>query len=284
MITLGIPGILAMIMFGMGLTLSLDDFIRVFKYPQAALIGTLGQLVALPLIALGLALLWDLEAELAVGLMILSFCPGGVTSNILSHLARADTALSVSLTAISSCITPWTTPIMVNLVLAFFMNQNESIQLPVATTLLRILLITVVPIGIGMVVHSRAPAWSERVEPILRGLGILFLMFMMVGITIKEYDVLPGLIAEAGVLCTTLCLICYTFGYLTSRLIDIEERQRASISIEVGMQNSSLAMVITTSFLENTRMAVIPMVYSIMMFTVGWLVVFWFYKKLGPKS
>ena len=138
-ITVVTPIVLGMIMFGMGLGLTVQDFTRVFQYPKAAILGLLGQLLVLPFLGLFVASVLDLDPELAVGIMILTFCPGGVMSNVMSHLAKADTALSVSLTTVSSFVTPWTTPILVNLSLAYFMGNSEQVQLPLGGTLIKMI-------------------------------------------------------------------------------------------------------------------------------------------------
>ena len=277
-ITVITPIVLGVIMFGMGLGLTVPDFTRVFKYPKAAVIGLLGQLVVLPVLGLFVATILDLEPELAVGIMILTFCPGGVMSNVMSHLAKADTALSVSLTTVSSFVTPWTTPILVNLSLAYFMGNSEQVQLPLGGTLVKMIMITVVPISLGMLVRSRWPDWALRMDRWVGLLGVFFLVLVMAGITWKERENLPGLMMTAGASTLLLCMVSYGYGILSARLGRLSTRQMSSVCIEVGMQNSTLAMVITLSFLENSRMAIPPMVYSIMMFAVGWVLVAWFHR------
>ena len=278
------PMVLALIMMGMGMSLTLDDFRRVFEFPKAVAVGVFGQLVALPVIGLALALAFELGPEMAIGLMIVSFCPGGATSNILSLLARGDLALSVSLTAISCFITPFTIPLLVNETLAFFPQQSESVQLPLASTLLQIVMITVVPICVGMLINHHAPGFSRKMDRFVRVGGMVFLIVLTAGIAWTERLTLPGLIVQAGMVTGSLALSCYAFGYVSGYFARLELSQRASICIEVGLQNSTLAMVITTVMLKNTAMAVAPMVYSIMMFAVGWCAVLWFnYRIRGQK-
>jgi len=278
-ITVITPMVLGLIMFGMGMSLTVQDFSRVFSYPKAACVGVVGQLLVLPLIGFLVATALDLEPELAVGLMILTFCPGGVMSNVMSHLAEADTALSVTLTTISSFITPWTTPFLVNMSLAHFMGQSDHVQLPLWGTLFKMIMITVVPISIGMVVRGRRPDFACRMEKWVSMLGVFFLVVVMAGITWKERANLEEWLLIAGGSTFILCVVSYGYGILSAQLANLPTRQMSSICIEVGMQNSALAMVITLSFLQNTRMAIAPMVYSIMMFAVGWVLVILFYRR-----
>ncbi len=277
-ITVVTPIVLGVIMFGMGLGLTVPDFTRIFQYPKAALIGLLGQLVVLPCLGLFVATVLDLEPELAVGLMILTFCPGGVMSNVMSHLAKADTALSVTLTTVSSFVTPWATPILVNLSLVYFMGNAEQVQLPLGMTSVKMIMITVVPISLGMLVRRHRTDWALRMDRWVGLLGVFFLVVVMAGITWKERDNLADLMLTAGGSTLLLCMVSYGYGLLSAKLGKLSTRQMSSVCIEVGMQNSTLAMVITLSFLENSRMAIPPMVYSIMMFAVGWVLVAWFYR------
>lgn len=283
LITVLTPTVLALIMLGMGMSLTWEDFSRIVRYPKAAIAGAVGQLLLLPIIGFALASAFKPAPELAVGLMILCFCPGGATSNILSYLARADTALSVSLTAISSMITPLTAPFLINLALAYFMNQDSTVALPIGATLLQIMMLTVVPIFLGMVINHHRPDWCRRAEGAVKVLGMVFLTMLMAGVTWKERHTLPTLVADAGGLTAALCISAYLLAFILSTLARVPYRQKASICIEVGMQNASLAMVITTSFLQNTQMAVAPMVYALMMFGFGWPLVFWFNRTI-PTS
>jgi len=278
------PAVLAMIMFGMGMSLTLGDFSRVARYPKAALVGMFGQLIALPILGLVLVITLKPAPEMAVGLMVLSFCPGGATSNILSYLARADTALSVSLTAISSFITPLTAPFLVNAALSHFMGQENAVLLPIGTTLLQIVMITVLPISLGMVVNHTRPTWCRRAEGPMKLLGMGFLVVVMAGITWKERNNLPTLLADAGLLTAALCVSAYLVAFISSTLSRLPYRQKASVCIEVGMQNANLAMVITTSILQNTQMAVAPAVYALMMFGFGWPIVFWFNRNITAEE
>ena len=161
-IILGIS--LAIIMLGMGLSLVADDFKRIFLQPKAIIIGLVNQLILLPIIAFILVLLIPLQPEIAVGVMILAACPGGPTSNLISHLAKADTALSVTLTAFSSFITILTIPFIINFSLEQFLNESNMIQLNILDTFQKILIIIIIPVTIGMIIRKHKESFALKME------------------------------------------------------------------------------------------------------------------------
>ena len=152
-----LPLALFIIMLGMGLGLRLDDFKRVFIEPKGVIIGLIAQLIMLPVVGYLLALVFPLSAELAVGVMILAVCPGGSTSNIITYLIRGNVALSVTLTAMSSLITIFTIPPLINFSMTQFIGEGVTLQLPVVKTIVQIAVITLIPISIGMLIHSYLP-------------------------------------------------------------------------------------------------------------------------------
>ena len=157
-----LPIALAVIMLGMGLSLTTDDFRRVVIYPKATVLGMLNQLVLLPIVAFVYAKIFPLSPELAVGLMILAICPGGVTSNLISHVSKGDTALSITLTAISGVITVVTIPFILNFSLEHFMAEGERISLPIGKTIIQIFVITVIPVLMGMLTRSLAESFADK--------------------------------------------------------------------------------------------------------------------------
>ncbi|HCK14889.1 TPA: bile acid:sodium symporter, partial [Candidatus Poribacteria bacterium] len=157
-----LPIALAVIMLGMGLSLTTDDFKRVMIYPKAAVLGMLNQLILLPIVAFVYAKIFPLSPELAVGLMILAICPGGVTSNLISHISKGDTALSITLTAISGVITVITIPFILSFSLEHFMAEGEKISLPIGRTILQIFVITIIPILMGMSIRFLAESFADK--------------------------------------------------------------------------------------------------------------------------
>ncbi|RPG58325.1 MAG: bile acid:sodium symporter family protein, partial [Flavobacteriaceae bacterium TMED81] len=164
-----LPISLAIIMFGMGLSLVTDDFVRLFAYPKAVLLGLCNQLLFLPLIGFAIVVLFDLNPTMAIGVMILSVCPGGPTSNLITQVSRGNIGLSVTLTALASLITVFTIPILLSKAIAYFTGDTDVvIQLPILETMLQILVITVIPISIGMMIRKRREAFALRMEKPMR--------------------------------------------------------------------------------------------------------------------
>lgn len=272
-----LPLALGIIMLGMGMTLTIDDFKRVFVYPKAVLLGLGNQLLLLPLLGFFLASSFDLRPELAVGIILLALCPGGATSNIISHLAKADLALSVSLTAISSTITNFTIPILLNLALFHFMGGAEAIQLPLAKTMMQIFVVTILPVSLGMYIKQRFPAFTERS---LKAVNIMsaafFVLILLLAILKERANIIPYFV-QAGVPALVLNLSAILLGYITGLAFSLNFKQRVSIGIETGIQNGTLAVGIALSpaILNNTQIAIPAAIYSLIMFLTASLVVMW---------
>ena len=162
--TVFLPLALFIIMLGMGLGLTLNDFKRVLSEPRAVILGLIAQLIVLPCGGFLLAMIFPLSPELAVGVMILAACPGGPTSNMVTYLVKGNVALSITLTAISSLITVFTIPLVVNLAMQNFMEEAVALQLPFLKTVIQIAVITFVPVTIGMLLHNYVPQVAAKVE------------------------------------------------------------------------------------------------------------------------
>lgn len=276
-----LPVALGIIMLGMGMTLVLADFKRVFIYPKAVLLGLGNQLLLLPVIGFLLASVFDLSPELSVGIMLLALCPGGATSNIISHLAKADLALSISLTALSSTITNFTIPIFLNLALFHFMGGENAIQLPIGKTIFQIFLVTILPVSIGMMVKARFPRFTERtLKAVNITSAVFFVLILLMAILKERQNIVPYFI-EAGLPALSLNLIALLLGYVTGILFSLNFHQRVSISIETGIQNGTLAIGIALSpaLLNSTEIAIPAAIYSLMMFVTASFVVLWSRKR-----
>lgn len=274
-----LPLALGSVMLGMGLGLVPDDFRRIGRDPKAAVVGTLAQLVLLPLI--GALLVWALPmpAPIAVGLMVLAICPGGPSSNLITYLAKGDVALSVSLTAISSLITVVTIPVLANQALRMLMDAEAQISLPIGSTMLQILLITLVPTALGMALRQRFPALALRLEAQVSRLAAALLGLIILLLLIKEGGRLPGFIFKVGLAVVLLNGLATLAGYLTGRLFGLPLAQQICLAIEVGIQNCTLAIAITAGLLGNPEMAVPAAVYGLWMYVSGLVVV-----RLGRAS
>lgn len=277
--TIILAGGLIIIMLGMGLSLRSEDFKRIFLYPKAIFVGLVNQLIFLPLIGLGIVLLVPLQPEIAVGILILSACPGGPTSNLITHLAKGDLALSVTLTAFSSLITILTIPFIVNFALENFYLEGTLIELNVLQTIAQIAVIVLIPIGIGMFIRNRKEAFANRMaKPVRIASGVL-LALIIVGIVLKERAHFMSYFEQAGLAALTLNVATMIVGYLTARLFRVNKEQSISISIESGIQNGTLAITIAVVILGNSAFAIAPAVYSLLMFFSGGLLIYWGNKQ-----
>ncbi len=265
---------LMIIMLGMGLSLVVEDFKRIFIQPKAIFIGLLNQIILLPIIAFALASVFPLQPEIAVGLMILAACPGGPTSNLISHLAKADTALSVTLTAFSSFITIITIPFIVNFALQQFLDQDTMIQLDVVQTFLQILLIVIIPISIGMIVRNYREKFALKMaKPVRIASGIL-LIVIIIGLIIKERETLAASFEQAGLVVVILNLIVMFVAFYSAKLFKINAKRSMSIAIESGIQNGTLGITVAVVLLNNSSFAVVSALYGVLMFLSGALAIY----------
>lgn len=270
-----LPISLFIIMFGMGLSLRLQDFARVVKFPKAVAIGILGQMVLLPAVGFLIAA-WFLDVPaLAVGLVLLAACPGGTTSNLIAYHARGDLALSVTLTAITSVLTIISIPIVVGLALATFKDTVVPVELPVARMMLTLFLITLLPIALGMLLRARTTTLAEKLEPKISAFGAIFLGLLIVIILYQQGDSLPAQILSAGPTALLLNVVMMVIGSLIAIWSNLNDRQRASITVEVGIQNSTLAILIASTVLNNGTIAVPAAMYSLAMYLTGGSFILW---------
>lgn len=268
-----IPICIFLIMMGMGLSLVPNDFKRVAKSPKAVSIGLVNQLILLPIIGFTLATVMPLEPEYAVGVMLLVVCPGGTTSNMFTHLAKGDVALSVTMTAVASLITVFTIPVILNFSLNHFMGQGNEFQLPILATMISLMKLTIVPVTIGMLIKAFLPKLAASSQVYVAKFGVLFLTLLIIFLTYIQQDiVIPALIA-AGPVSLILNLSTMALGYYSSKWLKLTTAQRTSITIEVGLQNSTLSMFMALTLLANYKMSFTPAIYTlIMLFTAGILV------------
>lgn len=265
---------LMIIMLGMGLSLVVDDFKRIFIQPKAIFLGLINQIVFLPIFAYFLATIFPLQPEIAVGLMILAACPGGPTSNLISHLAKADTALSVTLTAFSSFITILTIPFIVNFALQEFLDQGTMIQLDLIQTFLQILFIIIIPISLGMIIRKYRENFALKMaKPVKYASGIL-LILIIVALVIKERATLATSFEQAGLVVVLLNLIVMFFAFYSARLFKISPKRSMSIAIESGIQNGTLGITVAVVLLNNSTFGLVSAVYGVLMFFSGAIAIY----------
>lgn len=264
-----LPLALAIIMFGLGLALRTSDFRRILHHPKAMMVGSFTQLILLPLLGFGIAaLMLRSTPELAIGLIILAMCPGGSTSNLLTHLANGDTALCISLTAISSIVKIFTIPFMVNLAILHYMGVSAQLQLDVLSSILKIVTITIVPATLGMVVKARAPRFAEGAAKPVKIMSAVFLILVILAAIYNERSNIVQLMKAAGPAALVLNLSGMILGYFIPQLFRLPFNQQITISIETSIQNGTLAIAIASSplMLNNPAMSIPAAVYSLIMF------------------
>jgi len=267
-----LPLALFAVLFGMGLSLVPEDFRRVVRHPKAKLVGLACQLIMLPAVAFALALLFRLPGELAVGLMVLAACPGGATSNVITHLSKGDTALSVTLTAISSMVCVFTIPWIVGWSMEWFMGGSAAVQLPFWKTLGQLTAVTILPIVGGMALRGARPALAQRLERPAAVFALVFLTLIIAAAVAREKD-LAHQFAVAGPAAITLNILTMVLGFGAGWLFSLPKSQRITISIEAGIQNGTLALAIALGLLDSARIAMPAVVYSLFMFFTGALMI-----------
>ena len=265
-----LPLSLAVIMLGMGMTLVLSDFTRILKNPKAILLGLTNQLIFLPIIGFSLAIIFNLHPVMAVGLMILATCPGGPTSNLIVQVCRGNIALSVTLTAIASIVCVFTIPFILSYVLEFFgTDTNVSIQLPIGETILQIMGVTIIPISIGMLIRRLKTSFALRMEKPMRIASTILFILVFIAVVAANAEVMGTAMKEVGLVTLLLNILTMGLGYLTARLFKLNLMSAISITVESGIQNGTLAIVIATSILNNYEMGIPTAAYAIWMFLTG---------------
>ncbi|MFM1799968.1 MAG: hypothetical protein RLZZ117_2246 [Cyanobacteriota bacterium] len=267
--TVLLPLALAFIMLGMGLGLLPDDFRRIGRNPKAVSLGLLSQMVFLPLIGVLVVGVVPMPPVIATGLMVVALCPGGPSSNLITYLAKGDVALSVSLTALNSVLAVLTIPLLVNLALRWLLGSEAEIQLPIGTTMLQILLITLVPTAGGMAMRQRWPASAQRLERQVSRLAAALLALIILAVLAREGAKLPDFLWKAGVGVVLLNGLGTLAGWQVGRGAGLPRAQQITLAIEVGIQNCTLAIAITAGMLGQPEMAVPAALYGLWMNVVG---------------
>ncbi len=259
-----LPLALVFIMFGMGLTLTIADFKRVIKIPKATAIGLVAQLILLPLFGLLIVSVFSLSPVLTVGLILLTLCPGGTTSNMISYLAKADVALSVTLTAISSMVTIITVPIFLKLSMQHFMGENEGIQ--IIKVVLPMIGIAILPVVLGMVIKAYAEPTAQKIEKLLAPFSIIFFVFIIAVAVYKDRANFFLHLQQVALPVIIINVVMMTLGFLLARSFKVNIHQSFTISLETGLQNGTLAITIANTVLNKPEMAVPGAVYGFLMF------------------
>lgn len=238
-----LPLSLAFIMFSLGLGLVPADFRRVASQPVGFAMGALGQLIMLPLVAVGIIALFGLSGAVAVGVMILALSPGGVTSNLMTKLARGDVALSVSLTAIISLIVVITVPLALGPIMGLYMGDAAP-EFSILSTAITMFAIVAVPVGLGVLVRALAPSFSVGFEPVASLISTVLFVVIVVGALAAFWDVFAANLVTLGPALITLNILMLAIGYGLSRAAGVGSAGASAISIETGIQNATLGIAV----------------------------------------
>lgn len=260
-----VPVFLFTVMAGMGLSLTLDGLVDVFRKPKALLAGLTAQMLFLPALAVGFGLLFDSPPVIAAGAIILAACPGGITSNAYVFASRADIALSIGLTTIASFITVFSVPFLTLFALNLHLDRSEIPDLPATDMMWTLARLTIIPVAIGMTVRRFRPTTAVRlIEPLRIATLIALIIIVVIG-TVTAWDTIVENFWTAGVLMASINITAMGFGYGLGKAMKLEFPQRASITFEVGVQNLSMALFVTFTFLQSPGLAVSTLVYALIM-------------------
>lgn len=236
----------------MGLSLTGKDFKRVAKFPKAVFVGFLCQIVLLPAVAFVLNLYFDVRSEIALGILILSACPGGPTSNLVTHLAKGDTALSVTLTAVNSLVTILTIPFIVNLGIDLYLSDTTQINAPVGAIAGALVVVIAVPLSIGMLIKKYASDFADRMDKPVRILSAAVLILVILGLSLKYKTVLGDYFRDSWAIALTLNVVTMALAFGVSKLFRLNFKQALSISLESGNQNGTLAITVSALIVTTT--------------------------------
>lgn len=266
---------LALIMLGLGMSLTIQDFIRVAKIPKDFLVGFICQLVLLPIIALSIALLLNLPAELAVGLMLIACAPGGVTSNVLTKFANGDVALSITLTAVVSLVSIISVPFIMFTSIDFF-EIGIVKEISMTGIALKMFLVVTVPVLIGMLIKHFAENFIDKQASLIQKISVILFMLVFAAIYIEEWDNIISYIVNAGLVALLLNISMMIIGFYIAKYFASGVAQQRCISIECGLQNGTLALFVGTQiFGENITTFIVPTAaYALIMMVTSTIFIF----------
>lgn len=279
LVNIGLPIVIFMIMAGVGLSLTPTDFKRVAQQPKGFFVGSFAQLALLPLVAIVIIALFDLTGELAIGLFILSLCPGGVTSNVYTYLSKGDVGLSISLTAIIGLLTPFTIPVLAAWAVGYYAEGQQQFDLPVLQTWVKLIVLTVIPVLLGMFIRSRREAFAIKSEPYMNAFSLFALAVVTLSIVFSVGFRMIDFAILAGPAALALNLSTMALGYLLGKWLLHNQAQARTICLEVGLQNGTLAILITTTLLQSIEMAIAPTIYSLLMIMTATIFTYRIYKR-----
>jgi len=279
--------VLASIMFGLGLSLTTKNFKNIILYPRAFFIGLSSQMIALPIIAFVMLSFSDIPAAFKVGIMILASCPGGTTSGFVTYLFKGNVALSISLTTINSLLTIFTIPLIVNVALGYYMNQEANFNLPLITSITQIFLVTLLPAMLGVTVRTLKPNIAILMEKNIKYILIILLAIVYsIKFFASEQHGGTGITQDEVLILVPYAFIfnvvCFVFSITFGKFTKLTMRDAFTIAIEVSLHNTTLALLIAGTLLKNQDMVKPALIYSMFSFWSALLFGFvtkWLYKN-----
>ena len=277
-----LPLSLVFIMFTLGLGLTSSDFINLIKKPKSFFVGITNQMVMLPIVAFIIISLTGITKEIAVGMMILASCPGGVTSNMITKLAKGDTALSISYTAVISILTIFTLPLITGLSMNHFMGA-EAPPLNLLSLGLTMFCITAVPVGIGMVVRSKNTPYADMFEVTATKISTLLFVIIILGALASEWDTFTNNFLQLGPAIVLLIIAMLAIAYTSSTWFKMSKNQSITVAIESGIQNGTVGITVGNLIINpESGLSILSIpsgVYSILMYFICLPFVFWYIRK-----
>ncbi len=269
-----LPLALAFIMFVLGLGLTGADFLRVVKQPRDFFVGSLSQVILLPIIAFILVKIWPIAPELAIGVMIIAAAPGGVTSNLLTSFAKGDVALSISLTAIISLICVFTIPFIVLTSVDLLGVSSVDPNISLVSMSRDMFLIVTVPVVLGMIFRKISYGITSKIEPIAKKISIVLFIVVLLGAIVAERENVASYFAQAGLITLVLNVVMMLVAYYIAQLLASGTKQKKCITIECGLQNGTLAIFVATSIFGGGMYVIPAATYSLIMFATSLIFVY----------
>ena len=273
-----LPLALAFIMFSLGLGLTSDDFIRIIKNPKSFSIGAVTQIIVLPIVALVLVLIWPLSPELSIGVMLIAAAPGGATSNIITSFVKGDVALSVSLTALISLLSVFTIPLVILISLNFLDLTSSEISISIFDIALKMFLIVTVPVVIGILFRKYINKLSLSFEPLSKKISAILFIIVLIGAILNEKNNIIAYFSQAGLITLSLNIIMMFIAFYLAKFFKLASPQQKTITIECGLQNGTLAIVVATSIFDGGIYLIPAATYSLIMFVTS-LIYIYFARK-----
>ena len=280
--TVGLPLALAINKLGRGLDQTTDDLRPVAPAPKAVAVALACQVVLLPVICFGLVVLLDLPALLGIGMLLLAASPGGTTANLFSHLFRGDVALNITLTAINTVIAVVTLPLITGFAIAWF-DRQDDVSMPLVE-IVKVFALILLPVGLGMLVNRRAPAFARRMDKPVRIGSAVILAVLVLGILLDQREDVGDYLADVGLIAALFCAISLAVGYFVPQAFGVTGPQAIASSMEVGVHNATLAIFVAVEVLDEVEISVPAAVYSLVMFAFAALWGMWVSRRVAARE